>query len=77
MTLLLFALGMFPRKEETKKEVLFIKLLIGVYFGVYLFIEISPRYAYILHMLIFLLLGTSMEKIESYLKNRKSITMSH
>lgn len=77
MALLLFVLGIFPQKEETKKEVLFIKLLIGVYFGVYLFIEISPRYAYILHMLIFLLLGLSMEKIETYLKNRKFLKMSH
>ncbi len=62
--LLLFTVSLYPKKEETKKEIIFIKLLIGIYFGVYLFIEISPRYAYILHMLIFILLAASLQKLE-------------
>lgn len=62
--LLLFIVSLYPKKEETKKEIIFIKLLIGIYFSVYLFIEISPRYAYILHMLVFILLATSFERLE-------------
>lgn len=72
ITLVIFAIGLFPKKTETKKEVLFLKLLIGIYFGIYLFIEISPRYAYILHILIFILLGTAIEKIEEYINYRKA-----
>ena len=64
LTLLLFVIGLFPIKKETKKEIIFIKLLIGLYFGVYLFIEISPRYAYILHILIFIILASSIKNIE-------------
>ena len=61
MYLLVFSL--FPRKEEEKKEIIFIKILIGLYYFVYFFIEISPRYAYNLHMLVFLLLGIGLERI--------------
>ena len=61
--MLLFVISLIPKKEEERKEVLFIKLLIGLYFGIYLFIEISPRYAYNLHMLVFLLLGIGVERI--------------
>ena len=61
---MLFVIGLFPIKKETKKEIIFIKLLIGLYFGVYLFIEISPRYAYILHILIFIILASSIKNIE-------------
>ena len=61
--MLLFVISLIPKKEEEKKEILFIKLLIGLYFGIYLFIEISPRYAYNLHMLVFLLLGIGVERI--------------
>ncbi len=64
LTLLLFVIGLFPIKKETKKEIIFIKLLIGLYFGIYLFIEISPRYAYILHILIFIILASSIKNIE-------------
>lgn len=72
MVLLFFVIGIFPDKsKETKKEILFIKLLIGIYFGIYLFIEISPRYAYILHILIFLILPLAIEKIESFIENRR------
>ena len=61
--MILFVVSLIPKKEEEKKEILFIKLLIGIYYCVYFFIEISPRYAYNLHMLVFLLLGIGLERI--------------
>lgn len=70
--LVLFVITLIPnKKKETKKEILFVKLLIGLYFGIYLFIEISPRYAYILHILIFLILSLGIEKIENFIESRK------
>jgi len=63
LIIVLLVISLIPKKEEEKKEVLFIKLLIGIYYCVYFFIEISPRYAYNLHMLAFLLLGIGLERI--------------
>ena len=64
LVLILFVIGLFPRKgREMPREVLFIKILLGLYYGVYLWIEISPRYAYNLHMLCFFLVGIGLERI--------------
>jgi len=67
--ILLFVLSLLFVKNE-KKEVLLIKVLIALYYGVYMFIEISPRYAYILHMILFLLLGLGIEGISDIIKKR-------
>ena len=40
-----------------------IKIILGLYFGVYMFIEISPRYAYILNILMFLIIGFGIERV--------------
>ena len=64
LLILLFVIALVPSKEIDRR-VLLIKILLGLYYGIYLFIEISPRYAYILHILIFLLLGIGLEKLEN------------
>ena len=64
LLILLFVIALVPSKEIDRR-VLLIKILLGLYYGIYLFIEISPRYAYILHILIFLMLGIGLEKIEN------------
>ena len=69
LILLLFIVSLFVTKYE-KKETLLLKILIFIYYGVYMFIEISPRYAYILHMILFLLLGLGIEKIFDIIKKR-------
>ena len=64
--ILLLVITLIPSKKETNKKVLFIKILLALYYGIYMFIEISPRYAYILHILIFLILGIGLERIICY-----------
>ena len=61
--ILLLVITLIPSKKETNKKVLFIKILLALYYGIYMFIEISPRYAYILHILIFLIIGIGLERI--------------
>ena len=78
LIIILLVISLIPKKEEDNKEVIFIKLFIGLYYGIYLFIEISPRYAYNLHMLVFLLLGIGLEKIickcnQLYTKNNRKL----
>ena len=62
LIIIVFVIGLFPKKKPEKK-IIFIKILLALYYGIYLFIEISPRYAYNLHMLVFLLLGIGFERI--------------
>ena len=64
--IILFTISLFPTKKKEKKEFLLLKIIIGLYIGIYMLIEISPRYAYILHILMFLLLGFSINRISKY-----------
>ena len=68
--IVLFVLSLFPKKEKEDDKILFLKLLIGLYYIIYLFIEISPRYAYNLHMIVFLLLGIGIGRLFTYLDNK-------
>ena len=70
LIILLLVISLIPRKDEESKEILFIKILLGLYYGIYLFIEICPRYAYNLHMLVFLLLGIGVERIINLYKKQ-------
>ena len=73
LIIVLFVISLLPMKNRKEKNTLLIKIILALYFLVYMFIEISPRYAYILHILIFLLLGEAYEKIERLLKSRKVV----
>ena len=70
MIMILFVISLFPRKDKNKTKLL-IKIILALYFGIYMFIEISPRYAYVLHILIFLILGNAIERGEDFLKKRQ------
>lgn len=67
--ILLFIFSLFFIKKE-KKELLLFKILLGLYYGIYMLIEISPRYAYILHILMFIVLGVGIEKLIDIIKRR-------
>ena len=60
--IILFVIGLIPFKDN-KNSMLLLKLLLGVYYFVYLLIEISPRYAYNLHFLVFLMVGYGIERL--------------
>ena len=67
--ILIFIISLFPYKSLKNKKILLLKIIISLYIFIYALIEISPRYAYILHILLFLLLGIGINKIE----NRKGL----
>lgn len=68
VVIILLAISLIPRKKEEDQKFIFIKILLALYYGIYLFIEISPRYAYNLHMLVFLILGVGIEKATNFLQ---------
>ena len=74
IVLIMFVISLFPKKKEEKKEFILLKIIIALYFGIYLFIEISPRYAYILHMIVFMIVAEGIEKIEEIVKKKKEKT---
>ena len=71
--MIIFVIGLFPKKEIENDKILFLKLLIGLYFGIYLFIEISPRYAYNLHMIVFIIMGIGIERVFNYIDKKNLI----
>ena len=73
VVMILLVISLFPkRKEEEKDKLIFIKILLGLYYGIYMLIEISPRYAYNLHMLVFIILGIGLERIVKWKKEKHS-----
>ena len=71
LIMILFVISLYPKNKEENEKIIFIKILLALYYGVYLFIEISPRYAYNLHMLVFLLLGIGLERLQNMKKRDK------
>ena len=55
LILILSLLGIIVNRKNIKKEVLFLLIMTLVTFGVYLFIEIQPRYLYFIHVAVFAL----------------------
>lgn len=51
----LMLLGLIVNRKKIKDEVLFLLILILVTFGIYLLIEIQPRYLYFIHISVFAL----------------------
>ena len=68
--LILFVISLYPFKKTKNDKLLLIKIIIGLYICIYSIIEISPRYSYVLHMLIFICIG---ELIDRFFKNSKSL----
>ncbi len=68
---ILFLIGIFPYNNILDKRVISILLILFVYFGIYLFIEVSPRYGYNLQTIIFTLSGLGIDRIGKF-KNTKS-----
>ncbi|MBO4601346.1 MAG: glycosyltransferase family 39 protein [Bacilli bacterium] len=68
LIIILFVISLLPRKKDTNKKIILIKIILALYYFVYLFIEISPRYAYIIHILMFTILGIGIENINNLLK---------
>ncbi len=79
VVMILLVISLIPiKKKVVDNKILLIKILLALYYGIYLFIEISPRYAYILHMLVFIILGVGLEKIickcnQIYTKNNRKL----
>ncbi len=73
LLLLLFLISLYPNKKNINNKELLIKIIIFIYLGIYMFIEISPRYAYILHILIILLLGSGLKRIDNFKIKKKLI----
>ena len=65
--LIIFVISLYPLKIKRKDSILIIKIIIALYFLIYMFIEVSPRYAFNLHILLFLLLGIGIERIQKRL----------
>lgn len=63
LTLLLFLIGIFPSNISPNNKAINLLIILFVYFGVYLFIEVSPRYGYNLQMIIFVLSSLGIDKI--------------
>ena len=61
--IILLVISLIPKKKETNKKALLLEILLGIYYGIYMFIEISPRYAYIIHTLVFILIGVGIERL--------------
>ena len=69
--IILLVISLIPTKKETDKKILLLEILLGIYYGVYMFIEISPRYAYILHTLVFIIIGLGIERILNIYYNKR------
>lgn len=53
--LALMLLGLIVNRKNIKDEVLFFLIMVLITFGIYLFIEIQPRYLYFIHVAVFAL----------------------
>ena len=51
----LMLLGLIVNRKNIKNEILFLLIMILITFGIYLFIEIQPRYLYFIHVAVFAL----------------------
>ena len=53
--LALMLLGLIVNRKNIKDEILFFLIMVLITFGIYLFIEIQPRYLYFIHVAVFAL----------------------
>lgn len=69
--LTLMLLGLFINRKNIKNEVLFLLIMILITFGIYLFIEIQPRYLYFVHVSVFALATLGINYIQELKLKKK------
>ena len=67
----LFLLGIVVNRKKIKNEVLFLLIMILITFGIYLFIEIQPRYLYFIHVAVFALATLGLNYVQELLLKLK------
>lgn len=72
LILFLFLIGIFPSKSLFDDKILYLFILLFVYFGVYLFIEVSPRYGYNLQMILFILSSLGIDRMIHWRKDKET-----
>ena len=71
IVLALFLLGIIVNRKNIKEDILFLLIMILITFGIYLFIEIQPRYLYFIHVSIFALATLGINYLQELLLKLK------
>ena len=61
-------IGIFVNRKKLSNEALFLLIMTVITFFVFLFIEIQPRYAYFIHVSIFILASLGIESIYQFIR---------
>lgn len=64
----MFLLGIFVNRKKLSNEVLFLLIMCVITFFVFLFIEIQPRYAYFIHISLFILASLGIKSIYEFIR---------
>ena len=70
--LLILGVYNYLKKKDHDKKIILLINLVFVTFGVYLLIEIQPRYAYFIHITCAILMGLGLEWTKNIIKNIRS-----
>lgn len=65
--LVLFFIGIFVNRKKLSNEALFLLIMTVITFFIFLFIEIQPRYAYFIHVSIFILASLGVKFIFDFI----------
>lgn len=64
----MFLLGIFVNRKKLSNEVLFLLIMCVITFFVFLFIEIQPRYAYFIHVSLFILASLGIKSVYEFIR---------
>ena len=73
LVLLMFILELYKSINKKNDKDQLLKIILLIYFITYLFIEVSPRYSYNLHIIIFIIISNSISIIEEYINKIKKL----
>ena len=73
LVLVLFLLELYKSINKKNDKAQLLKIILLIYFITYLFIEVSPRYSYNLHIIIFIIISNSISIIEEYINKIKKL----
>ena len=73
LVLLMFILELYKSINKKNDKAQLLKIILLIYFITYLFIEVSPRYSYNLHIIIFIIISNSISIIEEYINKIKKL----